>query len=200
MSNNSSKRRPINLSLLALTLLCLAFPFAAVSCESPMATISAEYTGWDLAFGGEATIEVSGKADKPASASKSEIPAQPLMIVAVLVLLAGLVVLARSKAGYLLGIGVGVLGALFLVVNQVAIQDFLASKLSETENLKPAAASDMVESRVGFWLTLLLTLGVAAYNATALVLGARAARAAQSAPPSTPGPTQSGPSPTGQAE
>ncbi|ONI89709.1 hypothetical protein ALI22I_14520 [Saccharothrix sp. ALI-22-I] len=188
MPNNSPKRRPVNLSLLALTLLCLAFPFTAVSCESPMANISAEYTGWDLAFGGEATIEMSGKADESAYASKSAIPGQPLMVVALLVLLAGIVVLSRSKAGHLLGAGVGALGAFFLIANQVSVHDFLASGLSSAENLDPAAASDMVESRFGFWLALLLTLGVVAYNATALALGGRTARTVG---PSAPDPTRS---------
>jgi hypothetical protein len=185
MPNNSPKRRPVNLSLLVLTLLCLAFPFTAVSCESPMASIEAEYTGWDLAFGGEATIEVSGKADESAYESKSAMPARPLMIVALLVLLAGIVVLSRSKAGHLMGAGVGALAAFFLAVNQVSVQDFLVAGLSDVENLKAAAASDMVQSRFGFWLTLLLTLGVVAYNVTALALGARAAG------PSTPDPTRS---------
>lgn len=187
MPNNSPKRRPINLSLLFLALLCLAFPFTAVSCESPMATIEAEYTGWDLAFGGEATIEVSGKADESAYESKSAIPAQPLMIVTLLVLLAGIVVLSRSKAGHLTGAAVGALTGFFLVVGQVSVQDFLISGLSEAENLKAATASDMVESRFGFWLALLLALGVVTYNVTALALASRAARAAG---PSEPDPTR----------
>jgi hypothetical protein len=184
MSNSSSKRRTINLSLLALILLCLAFPFAAVSCQTPVTSISAEYTGWDMAFGGEPTLEVAGRADKPRIADDTTIPAQPLMIVTVLIVIAGLILLSHSRSGHRLGVAVGTLAAFFLVVNQITVHELLISAIAE-EGVKSRTPSDLVNSRFGFWTTLLLALAVTGYNATMLVRGTQTTAPSPPVPPAS---------------
>ncbi|GAB2966689.1 hypothetical protein [Saccharothrix stipae] len=174
MSNSSPKRRPVNLSLLALILLCLAFPFTAVSCETPMASVDITYTGWDATFGGEPTVTgVDQDKDAPRIAERSAIPAQPLMIVAVLVAVTGLVLLSRSKAGHWLAVGVGAAVAFFLIVGQVSLQDALVSAATESNEFEGGTAAEMVETRFGFWATVLLAVTVTAYNAIGLVRRSR---------------------------
>jgi hypothetical protein len=182
MSNVSSKRRPVNLSLLTLILLCLAFPFTAVSCETSVTSVSAEYAGWDMAFGGNPTVKVAGQADEPRFTDESTIPAQPLMIVAVLIVIAGLVLLSRSQSGPGLGVVVGALAAFFLIVNQISVHNLLAFMI-EKEGGKGRDASDLAGTRFGFWLALLLALAVTAYNSIVLVMRSRAKPAFPRVPP-----------------
>ncbi len=170
--SKTTKRR-VNPPLLVLALLCLAMPFTAVSCESSMMTVEAEYTGWDLAFGGEPTVEVEGEADKSPSEESSSLPAQPLMIIAIVVLVAGLVLLSTSRATATAGIVVGATAAIFLIFGQVVTQNVLVAKVSESEDLSTSTVSEWVETRSGFWFALILLVAMTAYNTAALVRGHR---------------------------
>ncbi|MGM1060104.1 hypothetical protein [Saccharothrix sp. Mg75] len=181
MPNRPPKRR-VNLPLLALSLLCLALPFTAVSCESSVGDIEVEYSGWDLAFGGEPSIEVSGKTDDSLAEKSNNLPAQPLVIIALVVLFAGLVLLSTSKALATVGIVVGATASLFLISAQVSVQGLLVREISESEEIGSAAAGDLVETRSGFWLALVLLTALTAYNIATLVR-ARGGSTAPGAPP-----------------
>ncbi|RKT74456.1 hypothetical protein DFJ66_7815 [Saccharothrix variisporea] len=160
--------------MLALTLLCLALPFTAVSCESSLGDVEVEYTGWELAFGGEPSIEVSGKPDTSPDESAA-LPPQPLMIITLAVLVLGLALLANPRAHAAVGVVTGAVAFLFLVATQVAVHSALGDELIESNDVEPSDVPDMIETRSGFWLALLLVALVAAYSARVLVASRRTA-------------------------
>ncbi|MEU6155610.1 hypothetical protein ABZ816_37060 [Actinosynnema sp. NPDC047251] len=184
---NPSKRRPVNLSLVALAFLCLAFPFTAVSCQTAMGSISAEFTGYDAAFGGAPTIEATEGMKEPKSAEDNGVSPQPLVILGIVVLALGIIPLSRSRANPVFGIGVGAVAGVLFAAGQLSMRSTVASALADDKDLKRTDPYDLIESRYGFWLVLLVTLGLAAYNVVALARArATAVPPPQTQPPPTP--------------
>ncbi|TWP50585.1 hypothetical protein FKR81_20685 [Lentzea tibetensis] len=158
-----SERRLVSPAALLLALLCLGLPFVAVSCESSVATVSADYSGWDLVAGGTPDVTPQGDDSFTKNTERSEIPAQPAAIV-FLVLATAAIALARTRAFDLRTLGSAVCAggaAVMLIVNQLRVHHGIAEEIQGN-----GLAEDMVHTRFGFWLTLLFVLGAAACNAT----------------------------------
>lgn len=174
-----------------LALVFFLLPFVAVSCEAPgLGSVEISYTGVDLATNGNASVETVGEfGDAPAppvqdgeDAPKPDV--QVLTIITMVLLAAGLAVslvpVARTR---LLGAGAAaVLGATLLIITEAVAQSNLRSALQDAAaregankpgelplNLTSSLLDDMVQSRAGFWLSLIAVLLVLAYNAGVLV-------------------------------
>jgi hypothetical protein len=174
---------------LLLALMCFAFfPLLAVSCDTPMGSASAEYTGADFVFGGEPNFTGSA-ADEATSGEEGEgdegvegedegvagedgqVGPQPLAVLAFLAIIGSLVlaVVPRLRAHTLTNLGASAAVLLLLVVNQIVLHDSAVTELEESEEILAPQAAEMVETRYGFWLTLLVLLAVVAYNVVELL-------------------------------
>jgi hypothetical protein len=160
---------------LLLALLCFGLPFVAVSCESPIVSVSADYSGWDLVFGGEPDITVSVPSEAPVSKPQdTSIPLQPLALLAFIAVAGGFVLsLAMPRQRMTSAVAAGS-AALLLFVNQIVVRGHMVEELRKGAFLSPRMADDVIESRVGYWLTLLLLLGVAGHGAVEIVHQRRA--------------------------
>ncbi|WP_028927513.1 hypothetical protein [Pseudonocardia acaciae] len=155
---------------LLLALLCFGLPFLTVSCESPVMTVTADYSGWDLAFGGQPHVESTGPSDQlQVRGPETELPWQPFALFAALVIVAGIVLtLARPHLARLTGIVTGCLGALLLFAAERMARAAVIGGLKKEHVVVPGTLDKLVETRFGYWLALLLLLGVAAFNAVEL--------------------------------
>ncbi len=144
--------------------LLLFMPFVAVSCEAPGGFGRAApggtttYTGMDLVTGG--TPEVS-PADKVREGPHETVPAQPMAIIALLLITAGVVVtlvvgqvlIRRAVATILAG-----LAALALTVNQLTVQSLLIDRVQAQLTVAIPAGkqtADFVRTQSGFWLCVI---------------------------------------------
>lgn len=168
---------------LLLALLCFGLPFVTVSCEAPLMTVSADYTGWDLAFGGEPDVVVTGVAkDLSAEQERASTPWQPLALVTLLVLTSGAVLaVSRPRQQRLTSVVSASAAALLLFANQIVTRSGIVDELRTATYLPTSVVDDMVESRFGYWLTMTLLLAVAGYNAVRLGVERRARTVADSA-------------------
>jgi hypothetical protein len=130
--------------------LLMFLPFISVSCEVPGGYARAEpggttkYSGLDLMVGGEPAVD---PADKLRAGPSGELAPQPLAILTLLLLIAGVVialrigdtVVRRATAALLSGIA-----AICLVANQITVQTQLY------ERVQPR----YVHNQPGFWLCL----------------------------------------------
>jgi uncharacterized membrane protein YphA (DoxX/SURF4 family) len=158
--------RVISPAGLLLALLCLGLPFVTVSCESSIVSVSADYSGWDFVFGGEPDITESVPSEAPASKPQdASTPLQPLALLAFIAVVAGIVLsLAMPRQRMTSAVAAGS-AALLLFVNQIVVRSHMVDELQKGTFLSPRMADDMIESRFGYWLTLLLLLGVAGHGA-----------------------------------
>jgi hypothetical protein len=179
--SHTPKRRLISPSGFFLVLICLLFPFVAVSCQGPGSSVSATYTGMDLVFsgapdlagpGGRVIDDSSYNGLAGSSSDKSVLmPPQPL---AILMFLAVVLGLALSGVRYphlraRIGVIASSCGAICLILNQIVIHNAIVDKLTGGNHGTPFGIStpsvdDMVESRTGFWLTLIILLALFIYN------------------------------------
>lgn len=158
---------------------CLALPFVAVSCESAMGSVTADYSGADLVFGGRPQVSGTGFGAGAASGETGRIPPQPLAVLAFLGMLGALAVSllpnSRLRSWLVCGASTGAAGA--LAVNQLVVKYLIAREL-ESDPLVPSG-SDLVHTRYGFVLAMLGLLAVQAFS-----LGDAIVRTV--APPSVP--------------
>lgn len=136
-------------------------PFVTVSCDVPggfgraAPGATSTYTGVDLVVGGEPRIEPR---DKVRDGEPMRLDPQPLAMLAVILILAGVVVslavrdpLRRSAAASVIAGG----AAVFLVTNQLTVNSLLRARLP--------SGKDYLHNESGFWLcliTLTLTMAV----------------------------------------
>lgn len=172
---NRSGRRAISPAGFLLALLCFGLPFVTVSCEAPVMTVSADYTGWDFVFGGEPDVVVTGMGkDLSAEQARASTPWQPLAFLAFLVVTSGFVLaVSRPRQQRLTSVGTASAAALLLFANQAVTRGGIIDELRRTTFLPAGVIDDMVESRVGYWLTMALLFLVAGYNAVRLRLERR---------------------------
>jgi hypothetical protein len=141
--------------------LLLFMPFISVACDVPGGYGRAEpggttkYSGVDLVVGGEPAVD---PADKIREGASAQLPPQPLAILTVLLLIAGIVVALRIAQTVVRRATVALLSgvaAICLVVNQITVQTQLH------ERVPPK----YVHNQAGFWLCLLTLIIVMVANA-----------------------------------
>ena len=182
-----------------LALLCFGLPFLTVSCESPVGSVRASYSGWNLAFGGAPDITASvGMSDYLARRQQeASAPWQLLALLALLAIIAGVVLTcARPRQQTLSSIVAGGSASLFMIINQVVVHSGAVDELRRDTFLPATIVQGMVETRIGFWLALLLLLGVVGYHVVELVRLRRAGPAppvgSERGEPGPPPPRSSG--------
>jgi hypothetical protein len=172
-----------------LVLLLLLLPFLAVSCGSGEETAVGTFTGVDLVIGGEPDLVVPAMNDEEAQQAQQaivamfhdQIDAQPLAILAALVLLLAMAAaLVRERmARHGLSVGLAVLAIALLSGAVVRAISRIEEALRNVAEQPDAAAFD-VSLRYGFWLCVAVLAALTVGHALALV------RAWRSPPPPTP--------------
>ena len=188
-------------------LLFLVLPFLSVSCDIPsIGEMGATYSGADVAFGGEPTVEVPAEARDMAgelgTSTSADAPPDPgvaaLAIVAGALMLLGIATAALPRLRTrLLGGGVlALLAAAAVVVTQLVAQSNLRTTM--LSDAQQAGATDsplgdpeelvdqLINTEIGFWLTVVVLVAVAAANATFLF---RKPKTPAEPPPATPPPS-----------
>lgn len=164
---STGPNRLISTSSLAVALCLLFLPFIGVSCESGMGTINAEISGWDMAVGGAPSVSRTGIFGSTAPdisvapggrvLDDGDVRIQPLMMLAVLAMLSGLLigVILRNARVRALGVGIAAgLAALLVTINQIDVTSDLVAQLRTGASRMTGDPADMVGSRFGYWLTL----------------------------------------------
>ena len=136
-------------------------PFISVSCDVPGGYARAapggttKYSGIDLMLGGEPAVDPPDKLREGASA---HLAPQPLAILTVLLLIAGIVITLRVEQTVVRRATIALLSgvaAVCVVVNQITVQTQLH------ERVPPK----YVHNQPGFWLCLTMLVIVMAANA-----------------------------------
>jgi hypothetical protein len=172
-------RRLLSPAGFVLVILCFLFPFVAVSCESAVGSVSVEYTGNDLAFGGQPSISTSA-GDVPPESDIPRATPQPLALLAYLLTIAGLfaALIPPLRARLRTSAIIAGIAALFVIINETAVYNRIVSQLagrsgsrlgSGVDSLRTEAASSLVHTQAGFWLTTLLLLAITTLNIVELV-------------------------------
>lgn len=177
-------RKLVSPSGVLLVLICLFLPFVGVACEAGAGRISVEVSGWDMVVGGEPSVSATGVFSDPAevddeisqTTGDDGVDVQPLMIVFVLTLLAAAALgftlrsaAARGMAG-LVSTGFAVL---ILIAAEVVMMEDITDEIAGSAGPARLDATELVGTRFGFWLVLLLLAGLLAYHVTELVLSRR---------------------------
>jgi hypothetical protein len=155
--------------------LCFVLLFATVSCDAPGGFGRAApggtttYTGLDLSLNGAPSV------DRPAPLAQQRddrLGVQPLAVgLAILIIGGGITatVIRHARQRRITAAGIATAAAVFLVANQVTIQQLLASRLREQLTVPMPAgkrAVDFIHTGSGFAACLLILLGIAVGNAT----------------------------------
>lgn len=169
-----------------LALVFFLLPFAAISCEVPgVGSVEASYTGVELITNGVPSTTTTGEfTSSDASPAKKDEPTptpdvQVLAIITAVLLAAGVVATAvpgiRARLRGWWGIaGLAVLGAALLITTEIVGTANLKSALVDAVNksnqqaadpnfnitMTDTVASSMVNTRIGFWLSLLALVAV----------------------------------------
>lgn len=172
---SSTPKRLISPSGLGFVVLCFFFPFFTVSCSGMVGTLEVTYSGMSLAFNGAPSVGGS-LAGELSSADVDDLRAgvQPLLLIALTTALVG-GVLSAALSGPLVravaGLAAAGLSALLVLLNQIGMHGSVEQAIEEEaggEALQLAEYS--ATTGVGFWLALLVSLGVVVYNVVDLVL------------------------------
>jgi hypothetical protein len=172
----SSGRGLISPAGLVLALFCFGLPFLTVSCETPVMSVSADYTGWDFVVAGEPHVTTSGPGgDVAGRQHDASIPWQPLALAAVLVVIGGIVLtFASPRNRRATGIVTGSVAAVLVIANQGMARNAVVSELKRSYVIPPWTIDKLVDSRIGYWLTLAVLACVVGYNVLELALELRA--------------------------
>jgi hypothetical protein len=143
--------------------LLMFLPFISVSCDVPGGYARAapggttKYSGIDLMLGREPAVEPLDKVREGASA---QLPPQPMMVITLLLLIAGVVVTLRVSDTVLRRATLSLLSgvtAICLVMNQITVQTQLHERVPPKH----------VHNELGFWLCLATLVLVMAANTIA---------------------------------
>jgi hypothetical protein len=175
--------------------LLLLLPFVGVSCsDAELGTMDGSYTGFDLVSGGGPGYDSDGPVGDMVAIEQVEFPepgAQVLAIPLVVLLLAGVAaaLLPMVRVRAVTAAAIAATAAVLLVVIQVAAQSNLVTSMQELllvnlstvpQDLERIATSDYLSqatgTRIGFWLSLIALLGVAAVNVVILMRARTPAR------------------------
>jgi len=172
-------RRLLSPAGFVLVIFCFLFPFVAVSCQSPVGSVSVQYSGNDLAFGGRPSISTSDGA-VPRESDVPPATPQPLALFAYLLTIAGLFTALIPSLRVRLRTTAIIAGAatLFVIINETAVYNHIVSQLagrsgnrfdSGLDGLRTDAADNLVHTQAGFWLAMLLLLAITTLNIVELV-------------------------------
>lgn len=149
-------------------------PFLAVSCDTPGGYGRMErggttsYSGLDLAFGSKPSIDDEEHLRPPRERQDDTLNAQPIMLVALAVLVTALVlcIRARRRRAWLVATAAGaaVLTTIGVVVARSSLVDKVARQAARPFP-RDKSAGDYVAVGIGYW-------GVVVFIGIALVLGA----------------------------
>jgi hypothetical protein len=143
--------------------LLMVMPFISVSCDVPGGYGRAapggttKYSGIDLMVGGEPAVD---PLDKLREGPSAQLAPQPLAILTLLMLIAGVVISLRIGEALVRRATIALLSgaaAIALVVNQITVQSQLQERV----------APKYVHNQPGFWLCLATLVIVMAANAVA---------------------------------
>lgn len=190
-------------------LLFLLLPFVAVSCEVPgLGSAELAYSGADIVGRGEPSVSTEGEFggnEAAAPVTDNENPPTPgtgsqvLAIITLLLLVGGLGVslipLARTRL--MATAGAALLAGIALIATQAVAQTNLSSAILEAAEQESAGRpaddipveltsgliDDMMETRYGFWLSLLAVSLVLLYSGGTLLLPRIRAATDRSVPP-----------------
>jgi hypothetical protein len=143
--------------------LLMFLPFITVSCDVPGGYGRAapggtsEYTGFDLVFGGEPTIN---PADKVRDGVAETLAPQPLSILAVLLLIVGIVITFRVRDALVRRATISLLSGMTAIA-------LLTSQLTVQTHLQTKVGAKYVHNQPGFWLCLATLVVVMFANAVA---------------------------------
>jgi hypothetical protein len=172
-------RRLLSPAGFVLVILCFLFPFIAVSCQSPVGSVSVEYTGNDLAFGGQPSISTSD-GDVPQETDVPPATPQPLALLAYLLTIAGLftTLIPSLRARLRTTAIIAGAAALFVIINETSVYNRIVSQLaggsgsrfdSGFGSVSTDGLSNLVHTQAGFWLAMLLLLAITTFNIVELV-------------------------------
>ncbi|MGH3915704.1 MAG: hypothetical protein ACRDTC_20190 [Pseudonocardiaceae bacterium] len=191
------RRKLISTSGLTLTLLLLFLPFIGVSCESGMGSVDAEISGWDMAVGGAPSVSRTGLFSLGGPADLDSIPVQGFMVLAVVAILGAILFGIVLPTAFARALGAGIasaFAALFVIINQVKVNDDLIQQAGN-EGTPEEVAADWISSRMGFWLTLSVLLLMTGYFLISEVTASRRAGDQAIRPGGSYPPPYSGPVP-----
>jgi hypothetical protein len=168
--------------VLGLAVLVFVLPFVSVSCATPRGYgsagggITARYSGFSLAFGGNPTVEAAKGAPAPGPLTPEDtIPGQIAITIA-LALTAAAFALAVARPGRLEALVAIPAGAVIALVVGVAVFDQslttrIVDRLTTLGVAPPAnlAPDDYVRTDAGFALAVLLLILTGLLNGLALV-------------------------------
>jgi len=161
-----------------LVLLTFLLPFLAVACEvrteDQSLSFSATFTGVDLVVGGTPTVSSSIE-DQRLDEAGEPIDPQPLAIAAVIVLAAGVGIafIRPTVVRLAAGAGTGIIGAATIFAAEFQARSTLEDLVRPSVADLDITAEDLVRTRYGFWLALILALGLALGNAVLLTRALR---------------------------
>ena len=180
--------------LLAL-LLFLLLPFVSVSCEAPMiGSAEASYNGATLIGNGKPSVDSTGlMADqsgplKSVQSGDDDTPATDVSVLAIIsaVLIAAgaaTALLPRARVRFLSAGVVALLAGAGLVTLQLITRSHLSSSLREAAGkdlnelpeelnfMKGIRLEDLVHTKIGFWLAIIVLGALAAGNIAIVLLG-----------------------------
>jgi hypothetical protein len=178
-----------------LVLLCFLLPFVGVSCDAQeLGSVDVDYSGLDLAANGSPSVTVvgdfGGEAPSPAQiADVAPDPGPPALVIAAAVLvalglLASLIPAIRARPPVV--VGLALLAGVQLVIAEIVahgtLTDAVADRIREVGpgligepgvTVDDATVSEMVGTRIGFWLALAGLLLVAGLTAALSYAGKR---------------------------
>jgi len=169
-----------------LVLLLFLLPFVGISCSAPdVGAMDAELSGFDLVTNADPTFETDSPVADMVAADQAEMPTTDVTVPAVLVLVllvagAGATLLPRPRTRLLAAGALAALATAVLVLTQLfAESNLVANTLANArilqesvpQDLAPVAnetfLADAVDSRIGFWLSLVALVLVSAGNLVA---------------------------------
>jgi hypothetical protein len=170
-----------------LVFLLFLLPFVGISCSAPdVGSLDADVSGFGLVTNADPTFETDSPVADMVAVDSAEMPTTDVSLPATLVLVllaagAGCAVLARPRTRLLAAGGLAILAAALLVVTQLLAESNLATNAIENaqviqqtvpQDLSPVTnegfVADAVNSRIGFWSSLVALVLVAALNLLAL--------------------------------
>ena len=158
--------RWISFSGFVLVAMLFLVPFVTVSCAAPggygraAAGATTNYSGVDLAVGGSPSVD--GGLRPPAERQPDELPVQPIATLALLVVIAGAVVVARVRAvraRRLSAAGTAFAAAVLVGSAVASAQALVEARLREqltTELPAGKTAADFVGVGTGAWLSMVV--------------------------------------------
>ena len=149
-----------------LALVLFVLPFLSVSCDAPggygrmQPGGTTTYNGLDLMTGSTPSVD-DDRLRPEAAQQPDELPAQPLLALAAVAIVAAIAIPFMSASRRRLAAVVAAVGAALLVIGMLVARATLVDRVAEQATLPfPAgkSAGDYVKVGIGFWIATALTI------------------------------------------